>query len=68
MMAGVPDEPRDKPTRSEQFGKRGDPDYSQVAGMIPTELRRRFKAKAALQGEDMSSVLERLIRVYVEDE
>lgn len=54
--------------RSEQHGKRGDPDYAQVAGMIPLELRRRFKAKVALEGEDMSRVLEVLIREYVERE
>ncbi len=64
----MPDKPRDKPTRPEQFGKRGDPDYAQVAGMIPLELRRRFKAKVALKGEDMSRVLEALIREYVEKE
>lgn len=53
---------------TEQFGKRGNPDYAQVAGMIPLDLRRRFKAKVALDGEDMSSVLERLIREYLEPE
>jgi hypothetical protein len=63
----VPDTPDDKPTY-EQRGKRGDPAYAQVAGMIPLELRRRFKAKAALQGEDMSRVLEMLIREYIEKE
>jgi len=52
--------------KPEQRGKRGDPDYSQVAGMIPTELRRRFKAKVSLEGRDMSTVLEELIREYVE--
>lgn len=36
--------------------------------MIPLELRRRFKAKVALQGKDMSAVLEELIRDYVEKE
>lgn len=51
-----------------QRGKRGDPNFSQVAGMIPTELRRRFKAKVSLEGRDMSSVLEELIREYVESE
>ena len=63
----MPDIPDDKPAR-EQHGKRGDPDYAQVAGMIPLELRRRFKAKVALEGEDMSRVLETLIREYVEKE
>jgi hypothetical protein len=63
----VPDAPDDKPTY-EQRGKRGDPAYAQVAGMIPLELRRRFKAKVALEGEDMSRVLEELIRAYVEKE
>ncbi|MDQ3398376.1 MAG: hypothetical protein M3511_11535 [Deinococcota bacterium] len=50
--------------RSEQHSKRGDPAYAQVAGMIPLELRRRFKAKVALEGKDMSQVLEKLIREY----
>ena len=36
--------------------------------MIPLELRRRFKAKVALKGEDMSGVIEKLIRDYVEEE
>jgi hypothetical protein len=36
--------------------------------MIPLELRRRFKAKVALEGNDMSGVLEALIREYVEKE
>lgn len=54
--------------RSEQHGKRGDPAYAQVAGMIPLELRRRFKAKVALEGKDMSRVLEKLIREYVDND
>jgi len=63
----VSDDSKDKPT-SQQHGKRGDPSYAQVAGMIPLELRRRFKAKVALKGEDMSRVLEALIRSYVDQE
>lgn len=65
---------RETPSRSkyaepkpEQRGKRGDPEYSQVAGMIPTQLRRRFKAKVSLEGRDMATVLEELIQSYVED-
>lgn len=67
MMSDVPDNPDDKPGY-EQRGKRGDPAYAQVAGMIPLELRRRFKAKVALEGKDMSRVLEALIQEYVENE
>jgi hypothetical protein len=67
MMSDVPDTPDDKP-KLEQHGKRGNPAYAQVAGMIPLELRRRFKAKVALRGEDMSIVLEELIREYVDKE
>lgn len=67
MISEVADDASDKPTY-EQRGKRGDPAYAQVAGMIPLELRRRFKAKVALQGKDMSRVLETLIRNYVEEE
>jgi hypothetical protein len=63
----VPDTPDHKPSY-EQRGKRGDPTYAQVAGMIPLELRRRFKAKVALEGKDMSRMLEALIREYVEKE
>lgn len=59
---------RSKYAEPQQRGKRGDPDYSQVAGMIPTRLRRRFKAKVSLEGRDMSSVLEELIQAYVEAE
>lgn len=55
------------PEKSLQHGKRGDPAYAQVAGMIPLELRRQFKAKTALEGKDMSNVLEALIRAYVEE-
>jgi hypothetical protein len=65
MMSDMPDTPDHKP-KSEQHGKRGDPAYAQVAGMIPLELRRRFKAKVALEGKDMSGVLEELIREYLE--
>ena len=61
----MPNDANSKRT-SEQHGKRGDPAYAQVAGMIPLDLRRRFKAKVALEGEDMSRVLEALIRAYVE--
>lgn len=64
----MPDAPDDKPDTYEQRGKRGDPTYAQVAGMVPLELRRRFKAKVALEGKDMSRVLEVLIREYVEKE
>ena len=64
----MPDISDDKPDTYEQRGKRGDPTYAQVAGMIPLKLRRRFKAKVALEGEDMSRVLETLIREYVEKE
>lgn len=63
----MPDDPDDK-AMYVQHGKRGDPTYAQVAGMIPLELRRRFKAKVALEGKDMSAVLEELIRDYVEKE
>lgn len=63
----MPDDPDDKATYV-QRGKRGDPTYAQVAGMVPLELRRRFKAKVALEGKDMSAVLEALIREYVEKE
>jgi hypothetical protein len=68
--------PRETPARSskyaepkiEQRGKRGDPLYSQISGLIPTDLRRRFKAKAAMEDKDLSTVLEAIIREYVDEE
>lgn len=70
MMASVAkreDSDAEQKTKPEQFGKRGDPAYAQVAGMIPLELRRKFKARVALEGEDMSRVLEKLIRQYLDE-
>ena len=48
--------------------RRGNPDYSQVSAQIPKDLHKRFKAKVTLEedDEDITSVLERLIRDYVE--
>lgn len=49
--------------------KRGNPDYSQVSAQIPKDLHKRFKAKVALEeDDDLTTVLERLIRDYVGDE
>lgn len=48
--------------------KRGNPDYSQVSAQIPKDLHKRFKAKVALEeDDDLTTVLERLIRDYVGD-
>lgn len=60
----MPDKPKDK--RQEPYNKRNDPDYAQVSGLIPKALKRQFKAKVALAGDDMSQVLEALIQAYVE--
>lgn len=60
----MPDKTTDK--RQEPYNKRNDPDYTQVSGLIPKALKRKFKAKVALEGDDMSGVLETLIQAYVE--
>ncbi len=58
------DKTKDK--RQEPYNKRNDPNYTQVSGLIPGVLKRQFKAKVALEGDDMSQVLEALIQAYVE--
>ena len=52
--------------KQEPYNKRNDPNYVQVSGLIPSALKRQFKAKVALEGGDMSRVLETLIQAYVE--
>ncbi len=42
-------------------------DAKQFQMLIPEQLHRRFKAKCALQGHDMSEVLMRFIQSFVED-
>jgi hypothetical protein len=62
--------PASAPANSKRTpAKRGNPDYSQVSAQIPKDLHKRFKAKVALEeDDDLTTVLERLIRDYVGDE
>ncbi|KAB8333587.1 hypothetical protein SD80_012380 [Scytonema tolypothrichoides VB-61278] len=49
-----------------QRGKRGDPNFKQVTGLIPKALALRFKALCAGTERDMSGVIEQLIVDWVE--
>ena len=46
-------------------GKRSDDRYSQVNFLLPEDLRREFKARAVIDGRDMSDIIEELIREYL---
>ena len=48
-------------------GKRGRGDYSQLCGQIPKDLHRRFKAKVALEGVEISTKLEELVRAFTDE-
>lgn len=56
LVADMPSNSDDNPI-TEQCGKRGDPAYAQVAGMIPLELRREFNALVDIVGMWRSSKL-----------
>lgn len=49
-----------------QRGKRGDPNFKQVTGLIPKALALRFKALCAGTERDMSGVIEQLVTDWVE--
>lgn len=51
---------------STQYGKRRDDRYTQISGLIPADLKRRFKAKVALDDVEISAKLEELIAGYVD--
>lgn len=51
-----------------QRGKRGDPNFKQVTGLIPKALALRFKALCAGTEQDMSGVIERLVANWVEEQ
>ena len=59
---GVPDA---KPKPRRKTGKRSDEGYSQVNLLLPEALRRELKARAALEGRDMSTIVEQLLREYL---
>jgi len=65
-----PTPPASVPANSKRTpAKRGNPDYTQVSAQIPKDLHKRFKAKVALEeDDDLTTVLERLIRGYVGDD
>lgn len=46
--------------------KRKDANYKQVSGYIPKELALRFKSLCVASDQDISHVLEELIRDWVE--
>ena len=62
---------QDQARRSEEplniRGKRGRDEYSQLCGQIPKELHRRFKAKVALEGGDIATKLEELVRAFTNE-
>ncbi|MCA9840281.1 MAG: hypothetical protein KC422_25445, partial [Trueperaceae bacterium] len=50
---------------TKQWGKRASSKYSRINGLIPSDLKKQFKAKVALDGSDISKKIEELIRDYV---
>jgi plasmid stability protein len=46
-------------------GKRSDEAYTQMTVLVPEALRRELKARAALEGRDMSTIVEQVIRTYL---
>lgn len=55
---------RPKPT-SPQYGKRKDPNYTQLGVMVPKELRRRLKHYAVDHGLDVSVIAEEALTEYL---
>lgn len=49
-------------------GKRGQGSYSQLCGQIPKDLHRRFKAKVVLEGGDIATKLEELVRAFTDEQ
>ncbi|MBW4512931.1 MAG: hypothetical protein KME64_41550 [Scytonematopsis contorta HA4267-MV1] len=50
---------------NDQRGKRADPNYKQITGMVPKQLALYFKARCAELETDMSKVLEMLVRSWL---
>jgi hypothetical protein len=46
-------------------GRRSDERYVQANFLLPRDLVREFKARAVLEGRDMSEIVEGLLRTYV---
>jgi hypothetical protein len=46
--------------------KRGNPDFQQISGHIPTELSKNFKVACTLRGVSHSEGLEQAIKLWLE--
>ena len=46
-------------------GKRSNPSYTQFSAFIPTQLYRSIKVRAFLNGEDLSTMVERGLRIVL---
>ena len=46
-------------------GKRSDEAYTQMTVLVPEDLRRELKSRAALEGRDMSAIVEELLTAYL---
>jgi hypothetical protein len=49
-----------------QRGKRSDPNYKQLSGLVPVELFRKFKAKCAEWGTDLSTAIEEAVNLWLQ--
>ena len=61
---GVPEPKRRNRAKT---GKRSDAAYVNVGLLLPEVLRRQLKAAAALEGRDMSSLVEEAITKYLKE-
>jgi hypothetical protein len=48
--------------------KRGNPDFQQISGHIPTELSKSFKIACTIKGVSHSEGLEEAIRLWLQQE
>ena len=46
-------------------GKRSDEEYTQMTVLVPETLRRELKSRAALEGTDMSTIVEQVLSEYL---
>ena len=63
----APGKPADKTPQRRRGGKRSDPNYKQIGPYLSIDLYRRVKAKAALEGLDISDVAEELFERWVNE-
>jgi predicted transcriptional regulator len=57
--------PEPKRRTRAKTGKRSDEAYTNVGLLLPEALKRRLKARAALEGRDMSTLAEEAIAKYL---